>query len=286
MTGMDKMNSALDYIEENITGEIDLNQAARKACCSVYHFLRTFSFLADMPLSEYIRRRRLSLAALDLCAGGRVIDVASKYGYSSPEAFSRAFKSMHGINPKTARDSAAMLGAYPKLTFHLSLNGSEKIPYRIVCREAYKVCGISTDVPIRNEATMTTINNFWQNSIGNGKLGQFHRDLGLAYDVRLNAALYDYRENAYSYMICYETPLTLKGYTVLDVPPSTWAVFSTSAHMPAATTDQVRSLRTRIFMEWFPASGYMHAGSPEFEMFRNDGGMIIADIWVPIIKQD
>ncbi|GEM_PF-129562 len=287
MAYMDKMNNAIDFIEANITDDIDLNLVARKACCSVYHFLRTFSFLAEIPLSEYIRRRKLTLAAFDLFDGGKVVDVASKYGYSSPEAFARAFKGLHGITPMAARNTDTSLKAYPKLTFHLSLGGDGEIGYRIAQKNAYEVCGISIDVPIRHEKTNTVITRFWEDNIGNGVIGQFHRDIGLAYNICLNAALFNYRKSTFSYMICYEMPSgrAPNGYSVLSVPPFTWAVFSTPEHPSNETTEIIRNMRKRIFTEWFPTSGYTHASGPEFEMFHNDNNKFVIEIWVPIIKK-
>lgn len=287
MTYMDKMNHTIDFIEANITEEIDLNLAARKACCSVYHFLRTFSFLAEIPLSEYIRRRRLTLAAFDLFDGHKVVDVASKYGYSSPEAFTRAFKGLHGITPMAARNTNTLLKAYPKLSFHLSLGGDEEIRYQIAQKSAYEVCGITIDVPIRHEKTNAIITRFWEDNIGNGVIGQFHRDIGLEYNICLNAALFNYNKNSFSYMICYEMPSSRMpgGYSVLSVPSSTWAVFSTPEHAAAKTTEIIRNMRSRIFMEWFPTSGYTHAGAPEFEIFYNNDNKFVIEIWVPIIKK-
>ncbi len=287
MAYLDKMNNAIDFIEANITEDIDLNLVARKACCSVYHFLRTFSFLAEIPLSEYIRRRKLTLAAFDLFDGEKVVDVASKYGYSSPEAFARAFKGLHGITPMAARNTNTSLKAYPKLSFHLTLGGDGEIDYRITQKNAYEVCGIATDIPILQEKTNAVITSFWEDNIDNGVIGQFHRDIGLEYNICLNAALFNYRKSAFSYMICYEMPSSRApgGYSVLSVPSYTWAVFSTPEHTGKENTEIIRNMRRRIFMEWFPTSGYIHAGGPEFEMFHRDNNKFVVEIWVPIIKK-
>lgn len=283
---MDKMNNAIDFIEANLTDGVDLNLAARKACCSVYHFQRTFSFLAEIPLSEYIRRRKLTLAAFDLFDGEKVVDVAIKYGYSSPEAFARAFKGLHGVTPMAARNMDTSLKAYPKLSFHLSLGGDGEIGYRIAQKNAYEVCGIAIDVPLLHENTNAVITRFWDDNIGNGAIGQFHRDIGLEYNICLNAALFNFRKSTFSYMICYEMPSsrTLGGYSVLSVPSFTWAVFSTPEHTAKETTEIVRNMRKRIFTEWFPTSGYIHAGGPEFEMFHNNNDKFVIEIWIPIIK--
>jgi AraC family transcriptional regulator len=110
-----KMNNAIAYIESNLDGEVDVNEAARIAVCSIYHFQRFFSFIAEIPLSEYIRRRRLTLAAFEIQqSNAKVIDVALKYGYESPEAFTRAFRNMHGITPTATKDNGTQLKQTPQ----------------------------------------------------------------------------------------------------------------------------------------------------------------------------
>ena len=99
MEWIDRMNAAMDYLEEHLTDKIDVSELARIACCSSFHFQRMFSYMAGVPLGEYVRRRRMTRAAEDLCNGERVTDVAARYGYDSPTAFNRAFQSVHGLPP-------------------------------------------------------------------------------------------------------------------------------------------------------------------------------------------
>ena len=118
MDWLQRLNRAMDYIEEHLADRISYDEIARIACCSTYHFRRMFPFLTGITLSEYIRRRRLTLAAFELqTTGAKVIDVALKYGYQSPEAFARAFKQLHGVMPVAARDPGVTLKAYPRMTF-------------------------------------------------------------------------------------------------------------------------------------------------------------------------
>ncbi|CAG7652973.1 Transposon Tn10 TetD protein [Paenibacillus solanacearum] len=110
MDWLGRMNSAMEYIETNLADNISYDEIARRACCSTYHFQRMFPFITGVSLSEYIRRRRLTLAAFELqTTDVKVIDVAMKYGYDSPEAFTRAFKNLHGIMPISARDKGVSL---------------------------------------------------------------------------------------------------------------------------------------------------------------------------------
>jgi AraC family transcriptional regulator len=130
MDWLARMNNAMEYIETHLSEAIDYDQVAGIACCSTYHFQRMFSFITNVPLAEYIRRRRLTLAAFELQnTGVKVLDIALKYGYESPEAFSRAFKKMHGVAPMSARDNGVSLKAYPRLSFHISIRGDEEMNY-------------------------------------------------------------------------------------------------------------------------------------------------------------
>jgi AraC family transcriptional regulator len=133
------MNHALSYIEEHLTEDVDIKTAAKIACCSEYHFKRMFSSLAGMPLSEYIRRRRLTLAAQELAVGtARVVDVAIKYQYDSPDAFARAFQAHHGVVPSQARLPGQILNAYSRVTFQLAIRGGNSVKYRIVEKDAFR----------------------------------------------------------------------------------------------------------------------------------------------------
>ena len=138
-----RMNNAMEYIEDNLADEISYEKVAQIACCSTYHFQRMFSYITNVPLSEYIRRRRLTLAAFELQTSDiKVIDVAIKYGYESPEAFSRAFKNLHGVMPSSARDMGISLRAYPRMTFSISIKGDIKLDCRIEKRESFDMFGV------------------------------------------------------------------------------------------------------------------------------------------------
>ena len=149
MDSLEKMNEALNYIEENLVNDIDFKEVARLAFCSEYHFNRMFSFLVSVTLSEYIRRRRLTLAAFELNNSNiRIIDIAVKYGYNSPDSFARAFQVLHGITPSEARNNGQSLKAYPRMTFQLSVRGGSEMNYRIEEKDAFRIVGIMKRVPI------------------------------------------------------------------------------------------------------------------------------------------
>lgn len=163
MNMLEHLNKALDYIERNLENDIDECQIAKHACCTIYHFKRMFSFLADIPLHEYIRRRRLTLAAFELRNSSiKVIDIAVKYGYHSPDAFTRAFQSQHGMTPTEMRTSSPSIKAYPPMTFRLSIGGGEPMKFRIENKEAFQVIGITSRVAPVEMAEHPGVDQVWR----------------------------------------------------------------------------------------------------------------------------
>ncbi len=163
MDSLKSMNRALTYIEENLTNDIDFKEAAKLAFCSEYHFKRMFSFLTGISLSEYIRRRRLTLAAFELKdRSAKVIDIAIKYGYHSPDSFARAFQHLHGIRPSEAKHNGHSLKAYPRMTFQLSIKGGNEMNYRIEEKEAFCIVGIKKRVPIIFKGVNPDIASMWE----------------------------------------------------------------------------------------------------------------------------
>jgi AraC family transcriptional regulator len=180
MDWLARMNNAMEYIETHLSEAIDYDQVARIACCSTYHFQRMFSFITNVPLAEYIRRRRLTLAAFELQnTGVKVLDIALKYGYESPEAFSRAFKKMHGVAPMSARDKGVSLMAYPRLSFHISIRGDEVMNYKIEDKQAIEMFGASTLVNADGENPYIEIPKFWGKCISDGTVKRIRDAAGL-----------------------------------------------------------------------------------------------------------
>lgn len=289
MDWLDRMNAAMDYVEANIADDIDYGMLARTACCSTYHFQRMFSFITNVPLSEYIRRRRLTLAAFELQSSDvKVIDLALKYGYESPEAFSRAFKSLHGVMPTSARDKGMHLKAYPRMSFHISIKGDIEMNYRIEEKGSFEMFGVSTEINAVDNGQYMEVPMFWQKCIANGTVARIHEVGGISEDTNVHAALYNFREGIFSYMICYHMPKggVPTGYDRLLVPPLTWAVFSSGECTEEDGTEKIQNIWKRIYPEWFPTSGYEHADGPELEMYFNQGnGTYIEEVWIPVVKK-
>ncbi|MGI6130192.1 MAG: helix-turn-helix transcriptional regulator [bacterium] len=142
MEWLNRLNAVIAYLEEHLENEIDLTRMAQIAACPPFHFQRMFSYLAEVPLGEYIRRRKMTKAALDLQSGSeRIIDIALKYGYDSPTAFNRAFKSVHGIAPSEARKPGAVLKTYLPISFKITIKGEAEMNYRIEKRTDFGLSG-------------------------------------------------------------------------------------------------------------------------------------------------
>lgn len=286
MDWLQRLNRAIDYIENNLENEIDYEEAAKITLCSVYQFQRMFSYVLGVSLSEYIRRRRLTLAAFDLqTKTNKVIDVAMKYGYETPESFSRAFQNMHGITPSSVHNAGIKLKAYPRISFQIKLKGAAEMNYRIEKKEAFQVYGLEdtyTFDGIKNKAGQS-IPEVWQNIMKNGEfdrlckstdndwhaVGGFGKEIGVvfAYDS------YKFTGNdTFPYLIgCYNSVKSnTEGFTIVDVPASTWAIFSTLRDESVESNYDLGTLKNQIYSEWLPTSKYNIIDGGVFEMYCKD----------------
>lgn len=157
------MNAALDAIEADLRAPVDLKKLGRLAACSPFHFQRMFGCLAGISLSEYVRRRRMTLAAVALKdPRRRVLDVALEFGYDSPTAFSRAFRSVHGIVPSQARMPGVPVKSYPRIRFSIIVKGDKPMEYRIEERPAFRIVGYKTRLRFDVEENFRAVPLFWQ----------------------------------------------------------------------------------------------------------------------------
>jgi Uncharacterized protein conserved in bacteria len=290
MDSLKAMNDAMSYIERHLAEEIDYTEAARRAYCSAYHFKKMFTFLAGIPLSEYVRRRRLTLAAYELQGGDmRVIDIAVKYGYSSADAFARAFQQLHGMTPSEAKASSHSFKAYPPMTFQLTVQGGVEMNYRIVEKEAFRIVGLMKRVPIVFEGVNPDIAAMWQ-SLDAEKIGLL-KQLANTEPAGIISASVNFSEDRMEergeldhYIGAATTEPCPEGWTALEVASSTWAVFEAVGPFPQ-TLQQVWG---RVYSEWFPSSGYELAEGPE--MLWNEGkdttvSNYRSEIWIPVVKK-
>lgn len=291
MDSLSSMNNALSYIEEHLTEDIDYSRISTIAYCSEYHFKRMFSFLSGMSLSEYIRRRRLTLAALDLKDRDlRIIDVAVKYGYGSADSFSRAFHSMHGILPSEARRENTQLKAYPRMTFQLSIKGGCEMNYRIVEKESFKLVGLKKRVPIIFDGVNLEIAKMTElltpEVIKQFKAFSNVEPTGI---ISASTKFSEGRMEEKGELDHYIGVATLSNETaefdVLEVDASTWAVFESIGSFP----EKLQNVWGRIYSEWFPSSGYEAVEGPEIlwnESPDTGNPKYRSEIWIPVKKKE
>lgn len=280
MEWVDGLNRTISYIEEHLTDEIDYEALARLACCSVYHYQRMFACMAGVPLSEYIRRRRMSLAAVDLRAGEKVLDVGLKYGYQSPTAFNRAFQSVHGIAPSAVRESGAAVKSYPPLRFTIIVKGAEEMEYRIEQREAFRVVGISAPLDTDLEKNFAVVPQLWGRAASDGTIPRLAgmmdgQPMGL-----LGVSACGEGE-AWRYWIAVASGQPAGEFEAYTVPAATWAVFPGEG-----TNVSLQELERRIITEWLPTSGYEYGSAPDIEAYLNpDPNNAQYEVWIPVVKK-
>lgn len=297
MEWIEKLNASIEYIESHLTEEIDVDQLARIACCSSFHYQRMFAYMAGVPLSEYIRRRRMSLAAVDLASGDqKIVDIALKYGYSSPTAFNRAFQSIHGIAPSLVREEGTEVKSFPPLTFKVIVKGAEELNYRIEKKDAFCITGISQPLHREIEKNFEIVPNMWQNAVIDGTLQKLAQKItgkdGLPAGLLGVSVCSD--EDQWKYYIAAATQATDAeaaaaetsnadgaGFETYTVPAALWAVFPGSG-----TNTSMQELERRIITEWLPSSGYEYADAPDVEVYLNpDPANAVYEVWIPVRKK-
>jgi AraC family transcriptional regulator len=299
MDFLSRMTEVVDYIERHITEDMDMNEIAKIVYCGAYQFGRIFSYVVGVSLSEYIRRRRLSLAAVELQRGdAKVIDVAMKYGYESPDSFCRAFSSIHGVTPKEACTLGVTLRMYPRITFQISIKGDEKMEYRIVERPEIKVVGVVKNF---GKWTANKEGKNWQER--SGEVWSFwdcYLDGGMNEIVRDKYKLY--RPPYYQIGVTQTLP---NGETVLaigaearegetypelacfEVLASMWAVFTAKGTLNQ-DKHPIESLMTRVVAEWFPSCGYCKSMDYEIEVYGPGDTQLddyCCELWIPVKKK-
>jgi len=257
------LQNAIDYIEEHLTDELDFDVIASQAGFSGFYFQRIFNILCDCSLGEYIRNRRLSLAGIELKAtNAKVIDVALKYGYNSPESFTRAFTKFHGITPYKAKDKSSVLKSFSRLTVEINLKGGSVMDYKIVKKESFKVLEKISVQDIDDSKNKNTIPAFWTQSHQDGtvqKLLNLANDKTNVFGICYGNIPYDKKTFGYSIAIpCDENIAVPEGFRVNEIPARTWAVFECIGPMPNA----MQELWHKICSEFFPTSNY----EPTYEM--------------------
>ncbi|WTW94315.1 AraC family transcriptional regulator [Streptomycetaceae bacterium NBC_01309] len=282
---LERLNQAMDHIERNLAGDIDVRELARIAATTEYHFRRMFSALAGMPLSEYVRRRRLTVAAAEVLARERtLLDVAVRYGYGSGEAFARAFRAVHGVGPAEARGTGVVLRSQQRLSFHLVIEGSDSMRYRLVEKDAFNLVGRKARVPLVHEGMNPAIVAFLRGldpeEVGRIEALSDQEPRGMVNvsddlaDSRAEGTELDYYHGVVTGA---EVPDDLDA---LPVEAGTWAVFEYSGPFP----ETLQYLWRDVFTQWFPSNPYRSRPGPEIVSTRlsDDGAYADAELWIPV----
>ncbi len=285
MEWLNRMNSALELIETRMEAELDIHEIARAVCSSPFHFQRMFYMVTGVTVGEYVRKRKLTLAAQELASTEiKVIDVALKYGYDSPEAFAKAFRKIHGISPSAARASGMKLKAYPRLSFQISLKGDQEMDYRIVEKAAFPVVGKGIRVSTVDGENFRRIPKFWDECMEDGT---YEALCGLSQGKEVFGICMEFCKDQHelTYMIAVQSDAAVPtGMEQREISAATWAVFPSVGPVP----DAIQKVWQRIFAEWFPATGYEHADGPELEVYpisTMDEAEYRCEVWIPIVKQ-
>ncbi|WAU78765.1 AraC family transcriptional regulator [Streptomyces sp. Qhu-G9] len=282
---LERLNEALEHIESRLDQRIEVTELARIAMTSEYHFRRLFSALAGLPLSEYIRRRRLTVAGAEVLAGERtLLEIAVRYGYGSGEAFARAFRTVHGVGPGEARRTGASLSSQPRLSFRLVVEGNSSMRYRIVEKEQFQVVGRKVRVPLVHEGMNPAIVEFIR-GLGQDTLARISSlsdqepagILGVSDNLdpsRAEGTELDYYHGVVTRAAAPE------DLDALVVPAGAWAVFESSGPFPLALQHMWRD----VFTQWFPSNPYQSRPGPEILRTRlsPDAATADAELWLPV----
>lgn len=282
MEWIENFNKAINYMEEHIREEVDYEKAAQIACCSVFHFQRMFTYMAGLPLSEYIRRRRMSLAAVDLqSSNDKIIEIALKYGYSSPTAFNRAFQGVHGIAPSAARKEGMILKSYPPISFKITIKGVEEMNYRVEEKEAFRIVGVSQPLFKEIEKNFEIVPAMWGKAVADGTIEKLASMMNSSPKGLLGVSACGNAEE-WKYFIAVASTDQAKDLEEYEIPASVWAVFPGSG-----TNLSIQELEKRIVTEWLPTSGYEYGNAPDIEVYLNpDPNNAQYEVWIPVVKKD
>ena len=268
---IEAFQESIDYIEKNLSESLDINEIAGKAALSPFYYQRIFSALCGMTVGEYIRARRMTLAAQELSGSDiKVIDTAIKYGYDSPDSFAKAFQRFHGITPSQARKPGASLCSFAPLHLKITLEGGKMLDYRIVEKAPFTIVGL------KRRTSYQEIPKFWNEWMTDmhGLKGMF----GVCLDM--DGKDFDYWI-ADLYTPWEEIP---EGCETVQIPGSLWAQFICKGPLP----DSLQNVNTQIWSEWLPAlSGYELAGNYSLEVYMppaDDLADTISYIWIPLKK--
>ena len=282
------LNRLVDLVEEHLGEELDVDGLARALGTTGYHLRRMFSSLAGMPLSEYVRRRRMTVAAADVVRGeDDLLDIAVRHGYGSTEAFGRAFRAVHGANPGDVRRGGGPLRTQPQLRFRLTVEGSIPMDTRIIDRPAFRLVGHAARVPLIHHG----VNPHIQHLIA-ALPQEEHVRLKTLSDTEPAGLLQisddldpDSTEGSpltyvHGVAVSQDTPAP-EDLHAIEVPAGTWAIFRTAGPFPQTLQQTWAATAT----EWFPSNPWRLRPGPSIVTILEraaDFSTATCELWLPV----
>jgi AraC family transcriptional regulator len=280
-----QLSQAIDYIENNLADNISYDEAAKIACCSTYYFQRMFSYVAGIPLSDYVRRRRMTKAAFELqISEAKVMDIGSKYGYVSPTSFNRAFQKVHGASPTAARRSGTILNAYPRISFSINVTGGESMRYRIETKDPIRIVGVRVALQESQEQNFKIVPAFWDTTLKSNLFPKICKLSNQQPRVILGVTAYKNPEDIYYYIAAATEEAVSEGMVEFNIPAAAWVIFECDGHFQ----ESIQTIFKRFLTEWLPFSGYKYAELPDIEVYpisdpKSKGGH--SEVWIAVKKE-
>ena len=278
MEWLKNLSTAIDYIEDNLDNDISYDEAAQIACCSPFYFQRLFSYVSGISLSEYIRRRRMTQAAFELQrTNAKVIDIALKYGYTSPTSFNRAFQSVHNIPPTAARNLGSTLNAYPAIRFSVQITGGNAMAYHIAEKYPMRMVGVRIPLSTDMEENYRIIPEFWKSVLSSNLFSEICVLSNQSPKGILGVSVYESPQRIFYYIaVATDAPVPPDMFE-FEIPAATWVVFE----------NNVQCVFKRFYTEWLPFSGYEYAELPDIEVYPVCEETPISghsEVWIAINK--
>lgn len=276
------ISDAVRYIEENITEELTIEEIAKQEMVSPFYFQKGFAMLCGFTVGEYIKKRRLTLAGSELVSTNeKIIDIALKYGYDSPDSFTKAFIRFHGATPSSVRKGETMIKSFASLKIKLTLEGGYIMDYKIVKKEQFTLIGVSKVMSYERAAE--DVPKMWEEFYRNGKEKTICSMYGVSVDKDMGG-------NEFEYLIAdnYNPAMEIAdGFVTKIIPEHTWAVFACRGANP----DSIQDVQNKIFSEWIPGcKDYEIAAGYNIEMYSDPAGYAkgvqdenyYCEIWIPV----
>lgn len=280
---------AIDYIEENITSELDYDEIAKQAMCSPYYFQKIFGILCGITVGEYIRNRRLTLAGSELAKTNiKVIDAALKYGYESPESFTRAFTRFHGITPSDTKRAGGKLRSFSRFKVQIILKGGNSMNYEIIQKKSFTVLEKVEQHTVSGGQNINSIPDFWERANKDGTVETLLRcaqDRKYIFGICYGNGHTDCETFEYGIAVrCAPDTVAPEGFRVTEIPARTWIISECVGAMP----DAIQQLWHEICSEFLPTSDFKPTYEMDIEAYPA-GDMTDnnykSQIWVPIVKE-